>query len=269
MCRLLGVVTASPYEFGLVLREAPRSMAMLSREHRDGWGLATHSGQRGDAWTVHRSALTAADDPAFAERARLARGRVMIAHVRQKTVGPLSIANTHPFQHGRWVFAHNGTVKDLAYVETHASPARIRERAGVTDSELFFAYLLSEMDAAGVSDEPASQRTDEVVRRAVHEATARAGFGTLNFLLSNGTSLYVSRFGRPLHLLERTPTEHDRGADDATGDVPIARRQCVVVASEPLTDELWSVVEDGALLRVDVAAEPHLTPIEQRSVLTV
>jgi predicted glutamine amidotransferase len=262
MCRLLGIVTASPYEFGLVLREAPRSMAILSREHRDGWGLATHIGTRGYEWTLHRSVLTADEDPFFAAQARRAQGRVLIAHVRQKTIGPLSIVNTHPFHHDDWVFAHNGTVKDLAYVQTHTSPDRLAECNGATDSELFFAYLLTKLDEAGASAEPASRRTDDVVRRAVLEATGRDDFGSVNFLLSNGTTLYVSRFGRPLHLLERTPS--DVPCDDAarTCEVPIGQRRCVVVASEPLTDEAWTPIEQGVLLRLEVAPSPHWTTID-------
>lgn len=262
MCRLLGIVAASPYEFGLVLREAPHSMAILSREHRDGWGLATHDGTRGYAWSVHRSVRTADDDPEFADEARSARGRVLVAHVRQKTVGPLAVVNTHPFQNGQWVFAHNGTVKDLAFVESRTSPERLAERTGTTDSQLFFAYLLTRLDEAGLSDEVASRRTDEVVRRAVLEVTAREDFGSLNFLFSNGTTLYVSRFGRPLNLLERSPTEcvGDDEAD-AGGDVPLTRRHCVVVASEPLTDEPWTPIAQGALLRLDVEPSPHWAAI--------
>jgi glutamine amidotransferase len=139
MCRLVGIVAASPYEFAHVLREAPRSMAMLSREHRDGWGLAIHDGVVGESWTVRRGVRTAADDPVFLSSAQRVRGRVMLAHVRQKTIGPLAVENTHPFQRGPWVFAHNGTVRDTAYVAAHASSERLAEREGATDSELFFA----------------------------------------------------------------------------------------------------------------------------------
>jgi glutamine amidotransferase len=262
MCRLLGIVTASPYEFGLVLREAPRSMAMLSREHRDGWGLATHAGTPGYAWALQRSVQTADEDPGFAEHARRARGRVLLAHVRQKTVGPLAIANTHPFQHGDWVFAHNGTVKDVEWVEKQTSPERLAERGGATDSELFFAYLLTKLDEAGATQKLASRQTDDVVRRAVLAATGRDDFGSLNFLLSNGSSLYVSRFGRPLHLLERAPSESDLDEAAESGEVPIERRRCVVVASEPLTDEAWTPIEQGALLRLDVLPSPHWVTID-------
>src|SRR6476469_9267208 len=44
MCRLVGIVASDVTEFGLVLKEAPRSLARLSREHPDGWGIAAHGG---------------------------------------------------------------------------------------------------------------------------------------------------------------------------------------------------------------------------------
>lgn len=243
MCRLLGIVAASPYEFGHVLHSAPRSMAMLSREHRDGWGLASHTGSGLDGWNVQRSTLTADDDPEFVAWAHRARGRVLLAHVRQKTVGPLAIENTHPFHHGEWVFAHNGTVKDVAFLDAHTSRARRAECEGTTDSERLFAYFLTALDEAGP--------TDTTVARAARTAVARPDFGTLNFLLSDGHVLYVGRFGRPLHMLERVPVTVDE-------EYPLSHRSCVVVASEPLTDERWTEIEQGTMLRLDVAPAPRV-----------
>ncbi|MBI2392290.1 MAG: class II glutamine amidotransferase [Deltaproteobacteria bacterium] len=268
MCRLLGIVSAVPYHFDLVLREAPHSIAMLSREHRDGWGLATHGGGPEAEWSVHRSTLTADDDPTFAELAHSAAGRVLLAHVRKKSVGPLAPENTHPFRSGRWVFAHNGHIIDQDYVRRRTSRARLGERRGDTDSELFFAYLLTCLDEKGVTDTAVSERTDHVVRKAILDAIDRPEFGSLNVLLSNGQSVYVSRFGRTLHLMERVPIGLAVAASPTDGDpckladhVPLTQRHCVVVASEPLTDEPWTPVAQGALLRLDVSPQPHWTAI--------
>ena len=40
MCRMLGIVASEPTDFKVCLRDAPRSLATLSREHPHGWGLA-------------------------------------------------------------------------------------------------------------------------------------------------------------------------------------------------------------------------------------
>jgi len=139
-------------------------------------------------------------------------------------------------------------VEDVGWLARNTAPSRLAEREGVTDSELFFAYLLTRLDEGG------SGALDEVITHAVRTATARAGFGTLDFLLSNGRGLWVGRFGRPLHLLERSPIEPFLSEDEVA--VPVAHRHCVAVASEPLTDEAWTLLPAGVLLRLDVALSP-------------
>ena len=42
MCRLLGIASSEPTHFRIVFKEAPRSLATLSREHPDGWGVAIY-----------------------------------------------------------------------------------------------------------------------------------------------------------------------------------------------------------------------------------
>lgn len=258
MCRLLGIVTRSPYDFQLMLCRAPRSLALLSREHKDGWGLALHAGTPGGEWHLHKSTESAGADPFFSSLAKQEHGRVLIAHVRQKTVGRLATENTHPFQRGPWVFAHNGTIEKIDEIRRRTSSARLAEVQGETDSEVFFAYLLSRLDQAGVARGPGGPATDRVVRDAVLEAAGLEGFGTLDALLSNGQALWAMRFGRPLYFLERRPSEQARAGEL---DVPLTRRHCLLVASEPLTDEPWSPLERGALLRLDTAPEPHVTQL--------
>jgi glutamine amidotransferase len=158
----------------------------------------------------------------------------MISHVRTRTVGTISVENTHPFRRGRWVFAHNGHIHQRDGLRAKTSANRLAEMNGHTDSELFFAYLLTELDAAGVGDAPASRETDAVLRHATRRACADSAFGSANFLLSDGTAMYAHRFGRTLFVLERGP-----------------RRHAVLVASEAMTDERWMAVEDQALLRID------------------
>lgn len=260
MCRLLGVLANERTNFRFALREAPRSLATLSREHPHGWGVAVHDDA--DGWTVEKGVLTAGEDEQFHHVAAGAMGRVLLAHVRYRTVGEIAPHNTHPFQRGRWVFAHNGTIKELDLLHRSASPARRAEVRGTTDSELFFAFLLTHLDAAGVADAPASEVTDAVLARVLAELRARPDFGAFNFLLSDGATMYAHRKGRTLHVLERRPevdavravrVSHETGAQVETPWD--ARRRAVLVASEQMTDEPWLEVPEGTLLRVDSAPE--------------
>jgi glutamine amidotransferase len=254
MCRLLAIVASEPTEFRIVLREAPRSLAALSHEHRDGWGLAIFDGED---WRLHRGVAQASEDEQFHRLAVGSRGELLIAHIRRRTVGVTSLENTHPFRSGEWVFAHNGTIDDIAYLRTRVSPARLAAIRGETDSELFFAFLLTRLD------ERPNANPDPVIAAAVREARARGDFGAFNFLLSNGEFTYAHRFGRTLYLLERSPHDEvlvnrESRETGAIVQTPWSqRRHAVFIASERLTDEPWQEVGTGTLLRVDAEPTPR------------
>jgi glutamine amidotransferase len=234
-------------------------MAALSREHRDGWGLAVWDEE--SAWQVDKGIACAHEDARFHQLAER-RGALLVAHIRQRTVGGASIENTHPFHSGRWVFAHNGTIKDIDYLRTHASAERRRAIRGQTDSELFFAFLLTRLDGAGLAEGPSNADTDRLIRDAVREVRARPDFGACNFLLADAAATYAHRFGRSLFLLERSPEDAVRVKRETSIGVVVQtpwsqRRQAVLVASERITDEPWEEISDGMLVRIDRLPTPR------------
>lgn len=269
MCRLLGIVASEPTEFGLVLTEAPRSLATLSREHPDGWGVATHHAtqhaKHADAWNLQKGTEPAGTCRQFREVAGRSRGHVLVAHIRQKTVGPTRLENTHPFVRDGWVFAHNGTIKEQDEVRARCSARRLREISGDTDSELFFAFVLTRLDEHGLvrlaNEEARREATD-----LLHETTAElraARIGAFNFLLSDGETTFAHRFGRSLFLLERGPADPVRKSREVVPGAAIMtkwtpRRQAVFVASERITDEPWREVPDETLLRIGRSPAPAI-----------
>src|SRR5512135_1257477 len=104
MCRMFGMVAARPVPVRELLRDAPRGLRALSLEHADGWGVAVHGG---GGWLVHRGTSCAARCERYDQVSASVEARLVIAHVRKRTVGEVSLANTHPFQRDRLVFAHN------------------------------------------------------------------------------------------------------------------------------------------------------------------
>ena len=261
MCRLLAIAANEPTDFKIVLREAPRSLAALSREHRDGWGIAVFdAGSR--QWQIDKGVACASEDERFHRLAVGSRGEILVSHVRQKTIGETSLANTHPFERGRWVFAHNGTIKDLGWLRVRSSGARLAEIQGETDSELFFAWLLTRLDEADVVNQTVSPATDRAVGAAARVAREHEGLGACNFLLSDGETTYAHRFGRSMFLLERHPHDAVRprreSRDGTIVETPWSQgRTAVFVASERITDEPWQNIEEGMLLRIDRRPTPH------------
>ena len=252
------MVASETTNFRFCLRDAPRSLSTLSPEHPDGWGIAVHDGR---GWSIEKEPGCAREDAHFAAVSATRLGRVLIAHVRKRTVGAVGRDNTHPFERGRWTFAHNGTIDDQAFLRAQTSAARLAELVGQTDSELFFAYLLTLMDAR-------PDAHDAALTDALRALVARPGVAA-NFLLSDGEVLYAHRFGRSLYTLRREPgdavrTERTSVETLATLETPwTPRRSAVLIASEQLSDEPWEEVPTGTLLRVDRSPLPAVRVVAQ------
>ena len=260
MCRLLGVVSNETTDFRFSLHEAEKSLAALSAEHADGWGLAVHNKRTG--WDVHRNPVRAGDCDRFKELAAHAEGELLVAHIRKRTVGAVGLENTHPFRRGDHVFAHNGTIPGIAALVTRTSAARTAEILGQTDSERFFAFLLTRVDELG------HDRMDEALASAVNEAVKLPDLGAANFLFSNGSTLWAFRCGRTLYTLERIPGDpvvRVRHAHETEADLETPwsqRRHAVLIASEKMTDEPWKELADGTLLRID-GGTPRMTIVRR------
>ncbi|MFO0663545.1 MAG: class II glutamine amidotransferase [Polyangiaceae bacterium] len=268
MCRLLGIVSSEPTDYRIVLREAPRSLATLSQEHRDGWGIAVCD--LDGPWALEKGVLRACDDERFHEIAAGRRGNMLLAHVRLKTVGETSLANTHPFESDGWVFAHNGTIKNLEQLERLCSAERLRAVQGHTDSERLFAAILTRLDVAGVDARSSDGEVVPVLTEFFRELRSLKDAGTFNGLLSNGRTLYAHRFGRSLYVLRRGHGDSImpvRVASDGTRvETPWSgRRKAILIASEALTDEPWFEIEDGTLLRAALGNEPTLDWLDSPS----
>jgi predicted glutamine amidotransferase len=268
MCRFLGIISAESIPYRILLREIPRSLSSLSKEHFDGWGIAVYRSslnpedKPSDSWAVYKGIQSAEKDQTFHEISSKISGEILISHVRRRTVGPVSLENTHPFEREGWVFAHNGTIKDRDYLRNGISSSQLKKLRGETDSELFLTFLLSRWEEKGISPSSADERIEEVLKEVVQEVSLRTDFGELNFLLSNGSILYTYRLGpKHLYLLERGPHEGVRYRvsieDGKTLQIPwTKRRHALFIASEKMTHEPWVEIEEKTLIRIDRLPKP-------------
>jgi predicted glutamine amidotransferase len=238
---MVGLVADRPLPLRTLLREGARNLGALSTLHPDGWGIAawsepaspTSQAAEPSVWRIARSVGCAAECPRYRELAGGLSASVVIAHVRKKTVGGTALANTHPFRSGRFVLAHNGTIADVAALAPRTAPEHLAAIEGETDSERLLAFLMTRIDETG-----------DVAGGLAGAAGVLAGLGPTSattFLLSDGARMFAHRRGRPLFLLARA-----RGG----------RATSVAIASEPLTDEVWSEVAEGALVVVRAEEQP-------------
>jgi predicted glutamine amidotransferase len=246
MCELLGMECNVPTDIvfsfsGLALRGGDRG------PHADGWGLAMYEGRA--VRTFLEPAAAAGSRLAAYLRSHPIKTLLAIAHVRQRTRGPISLANTHPFVRELWgrhfTFAHNGTVRD-----PKRHPLGRFHPIGTTDSEYAFCALMHRLERAFPRGYPAD-------RAKLHRAVARAGKeiganGTFNFLLGDGEQLFARCATKLCFIVRKAPFKQATlSDDDLTVDfsaVTTPRDRVAIVATAPLTrDETWTVGRPGEM----------------------
>jgi len=134
----------------------------------DGFGIGWYDAE--DTPGVFHSVEPAWNDRNLRELAEHLVSPLVFAHIRASTGGAIQQTNCHPFRYGRWLWMHNGLIREFKSVKRDLAfavdPSLYPLIEGSTDSELFFYLALS----LGLEDDPPS-----AVERAVGfiEATGR------------------------------------------------------------------------------------------------
>jgi len=221
----------------------------------DGFGVGWYG-------AVETPALFHSIEPAWNDRnlhelATHVASRLVFAHVRASSGSPIQQTNCHPFRHGRWLWMHNGLIRDFAAVKRdlalEVDPSLYSSIEGSTDSELLFFLALT----YGLEDDVVG-----AVERAVGfvEATGRARGVEhpiqMTVATTNGQQLWVFRhsserqsrtlyFSTSVHALRALYPENPmfQQLDDETR----------LVVSEPLGDlaGAWNEVPESTVGVVD------------------
>ncbi len=259
MCRLYAMHANEPtkVECGLVKSQnalmAQSKSDMQGYAHGHGWGVADYND---GVPMIEKQVWAAFHGEHFSRKAARVYARTVVAHVRRATVGGTSIENTHPFHHGRWIFAHNGTVTSFDEVRIkmleEMDPLHRAEIRGTTDSEHLFRYLLSlflrhpERGLCAVVQEG----LEHVIRWCADvDPTARPG---LNIILTDGDHMIGSRYNRSLVYLQRDHVFHCPICNQPhVHHDPQTGYQAIEIASEPVTfvDD-WYEVPDRTIFQV-------------------
>jgi len=223
----------------------------------DGFGI----GWYGDSPTpaLFKGIEPAWNDRNLRELAGQIKTRLLFAHIRAATGTPVQRSNSHPFRHDRWLWMHNGAIREFPRVKRELAfavdPDLYAEIEGSTDSELFFFLALT----FGLEDNPplAVERAvgliEETGRRHDVEHPIQMTVAT-----TDGDSTWAFRYS----------SEHDSRSLFFSTEVETLRHQYPdnpvlhglsdetrIVLSEPLGDlagawnevpeSHWGVVQEG------------------------
>ncbi len=159
MCRWLAY-SGSPIRMEELLIKRDRSLLDQSLHSRlgatttngDGFGVGWYGD--GEAPTVYRSVHPAWNDRNLRELAAGISSRLFFAHIRASTGTAIQETNTHPFRYGRWLWMHNGLIREFPRVRRELMLAVGDELypsiEGTTDSETMFYLALT----YGLEDDP-------------------------------------------------------------------------------------------------------------------
>jgi glutamine amidotransferase len=175
VCRWLAY-SGSPVVIKELLLEPQHSLIDQSLHARlgaettngDGFGIGWYG--VGDTPGVFHSTEPAWNDRNLRDLASHIRSPLVLAHIRASSGSPVQQTNCHPFRHGRWLWMHNGVLREFPRVKRElmlaVDPSLYPRIEGSTDSETFFFLALT----LGLEHDPPA-----AVERAVGliEATGR------------------------------------------------------------------------------------------------
>ena len=151
MCRLLGFCSKNSSTLPQLLGQDLDKFVALSQIHCDGWGYAhiEHSSTTAEKF---REPIPAIDSPHLTEQINTPTDGALL-HFRWASKGlDVKEVNTHPFTYKDITFIHNGSFRPFDTLAPYISDTYKKLIQGDTDSELYFYYLLTEIDQHGFID---------------------------------------------------------------------------------------------------------------------
>ncbi len=281
MCRLFGFRSVIASQVHRSLVGADNALGAQSEFHPDGWGVAYYVD---GAPHVTRAAKMAGSDVLFQRLSGVVASETVLAHVRKATQGANNVLNCHPFQHGRWTFAHNGDVPDFAEKRdaflAHVAPRYRRFILGDTDSEVLFALFLTHLQFYGdlsgrlaLSDVASALQKTVALAKSIGDTPEKPAL--LTFMVTDGKTMAAVRTGKELYF----STYKSRCADRES--CPSLAPECeapsvtghvnhLLFSSEPIEGEnVWIPLEEGEVVGVDWRMQLERFAADQKRALSV
>jgi predicted glutamine amidotransferase len=160
MCRWLAY-SGSPIRLDELLYKPQNSLIHQSVHSRlgvepmngDGFGVGWY-GVDAPTPTLFRGIAPAWSDENLRELSRSVSSPLFLAHIRASTGTPVQQTNCHPFRYERWLWVHNGAVREYPKLRRDLTfavdPGLYPNISGSTDSEVMFHLALT----FGLQDDP-------------------------------------------------------------------------------------------------------------------
>ncbi|MDD0854039.1 class II glutamine amidotransferase [Halobacteriovorax sp. GB3] len=271
MCRLFGFRSVIQSQVHESLVRADNALELQSNKHPDGWGVAYFVG---GAPHIIKSEKTAVDDAIFKKISGIVSSQTVLAHIRNATLGQVNILNTHPFQFGNWVFAHNGNIKGFAdkkeEIMSRILPHLRRFILGNTDSEVVFYFILSHLsgkvnlydkdcniDVLAESVKESVQALIKIIGPYSEIDDAGNTETYLTFILTNGQTMLAHHGGKNLFYSTYKNRCGDRDtcpsfAPECEAPTETGYVNHLIFSSEPLSgDNIWHPLSPGEIIGVD------------------
>jgi glutamine amidotransferase len=271
VCRWLAY-SGSPIRLEELLVKRDRSLIDQSLHARqgatttngDGFGVGWY--EEGEAPRVYRSTHPAWNDRNLKELAAGISSPLFFAHIRASTGTAIQETNTHPFRYGRWLWMHNGFVRDFQRVRRELllaiDPSLFPSIEGTTDSETMFYLALT----FGLEDDPvaAVERMVGFLEKTGQEHGIELPV-QMTVATSDGRSVWAFRYSserdsRSLYFSTRLDTL--RALHPESEELARLSDETRVVVSEPLGDlaGAWNEVPESHVGIVQ-AGEDELRPL--------
>jgi len=260
MCRWLAYSGAPLYLEELVFKpehsiidQSLSAHSAVNPTNGDGFGIGWYGSR--DTPGVYKDIQPAWNDTNLRHLAEQIRSHMFVAHVRAATGGtPVQQTNCHPFRNGRWLFLHNGRIRDFNRIRRDLDfavhPDLYNGIEGSTDSEVMFHLALT----FGLEEDPIAglERMVGFVEHKGWDAGIEYPM-QMTVGLTNGHHLYAVRYSsnhssrtlyhsRSIRALRELNPMFERYSEDA-----------MVVVSEPMNDvvEYWEEIPESTVLVVE------------------
>jgi glutamine amidotransferase len=260
MCRWLAY-RGNPIQLEAVLFRAKHSLIDQSLHSRfghtttngDGFGVGWY-GSPAELPFRYRCAQPAWSDRNLRDAARAVHAPMFVAHIRAATDTPSQETNCHPFRYGRWLFVHNGLVRDYPKVRRDLmlgiDPDLFASIEGSTDSEVMFFLALT----FGLEIDPV--RALERMACFVEETGQRHGVeAPLNMTVcaTDGEQIVAARYSserQSRSLYHSTSIRHLMELYPDDPRLAAVGSDAFLVLSEPLVDleGLWEEVPESVAI---------------------